>query len=381
MRFNFVQSFQAFLLAAVLSACGQAPAVVSVSSPFAPDASTADAPVNTRRGREPAFMQRVMGQRAGSLNVHPLSTGCLPNEALCNCTCIDITHDPNNCGGCGITCVAGQTCSGGSCIGGGCSGMLTMCGSSCVNTQLDSANCGSCGNACPTGTTCSSGVCGSNCVAPYTMCGSSCVDTSNDPTNCGSCGHACASGEICRSGACAATAVRTPGSPCVTDADCAPGGTCWISAQGWPGGYCSYHGCNSAADCGANGYCNLPGDVNSACFAGCTSDSDCRADYFCMLSPFGDGHLCAPRCEVNPIIECGSATCNAATHMCTDICTTDADCSPGSVCDVPSGACLCTQSTNCGPGFGCGTLQFCGCASDSVCGVGHTCDRTTGGCT
>jgi len=38
-------------------------------------------------------------------------------QTLCGSDCVDITSDPNNCGGCGIACNTDETCSNGQCAG------------------------------------------------------------------------------------------------------------------------------------------------------------------------------------------------------------------------------------------------------------------------
>jgi hypothetical protein len=83
---------------------------------------------------------------------------------------VDIKSDNGNCGGCGIKCTGGETCSGGICA---CGSGTTLCNSTCTNTMTDNNNCGGCGQVC-TATTCASGLCtpvvlasGTNVDAPY----------------------------------------------------------------------------------------------------------------------------------------------------------------------------------------------------------------------
>lgn len=78
-----------------------------------------------------------------------------------------------------------------------------MCGSSCVDLTNDAANCGGCGRSCPTDQVCAAGSCHDNYPSGQTSCGGSCRDTTTDGVNCGACGHACAASEQCVSGACA----------------------------------------------------------------------------------------------------------------------------------------------------------------------------------
>lgn len=100
---------------------------------------------------------------------------CPSGTTFCDGVCFDLSNDASNCGGCGISCGYGGTCSGGSCHCGGatpdangadaghdvCSpGGCTYCpGPGCVNTASDLSNCGACGMACPRGQFCAMGAC------------------------------------------------------------------------------------------------------------------------------------------------------------------------------------------------------------------------------
>ena len=186
----------------------------------------------------------------GTCNAPALCAGCAEDCAAsgttcCSMECVDTQSDENNCGGCGVTCGAGQFCCGGTCTdesvdscGQGCNtcgddqlccnnacvdqgaefcgGCMSGCGSTCcaedhdgtcVNLQNDPTNCGGCGVNCAPTDTCSNGMC---CGAGLTNCGGSCTDTQTDDDNCGSCGRECGLGcgllgtgaRVCRSGAC-----------------------------------------------------------------------------------------------------------------------------------------------------------------------------------
>jgi hypothetical protein len=162
--------------------------------------------------------------------------------------CMDITSDPNNCGGCGIS------CGGGTCTNGVCSTTQAPCtkghagqyckldagtqfaccpGGGCTDTSADPKNCGRCGSLCDPGLSCV----GSTCVAltcttttqgQYceddagtlgSCCGTSCVHRGSDPNNCGGCGITCLSSETCVSGDCgvASCSAQTLGSSCHFD--------------------------------------------------------------------------------------------------------------------------------------------------------------------
>jgi glucosylceramidase len=67
---------------------------------------------------------------------------CSSGQMLCGDTCMDVLSDPNNCGGCGIPCLGGQTCQNGTC---GCaSGVL--CNGACVAADSCGTSTGSGGS-------------------------------------------------------------------------------------------------------------------------------------------------------------------------------------------------------------------------------------------
>jgi hypothetical protein len=121
----------------------------------------------------------------------------------CDGTCVDVTNDANNCGGCGVVC-SGSTpfCVAGRCTADGseCAPGLTKCGNTCVDLGYDPQNCGACGNVCAESTPyCSGGSCWDANCAPW-------IDLNWDPNNCGRCGYRCPPGFGCAFGVC--------GSPC-----------------------------------------------------------------------------------------------------------------------------------------------------------------------
>ncbi|MGH7440222.1 MAG: hypothetical protein ACRENE_31405 [Polyangiaceae bacterium] len=44
------------------------------------------------------------------------TSSCPAGEVPCGSGCVDVTHDPNNCGGCGLACGTGPTCQDGGCV-------------------------------------------------------------------------------------------------------------------------------------------------------------------------------------------------------------------------------------------------------------------------
>jgi hypothetical protein len=81
---------------------------------------------------------------------------------------------------------ARQTCSASVC--GGCAGGGSLCGGVCTNLSIDSYNCGTCGTTCGAGETCVSGSC---VCSSGNACGGTCVDTTTDQNHCGACGNLC----------------------------------------------------------------------------------------------------------------------------------------------------------------------------------------------
>jgi hypothetical protein len=170
------------------------------------------------------------------------SGGCAAGSTLCSGSCVNTQTDPNNCGGCGVACAAGQSCVSGTCTTG-CGSPATNCAGQCVNTSYDPNNCGGCGVVCAAGQSCVSGACTLICEGGTTKCGLQCVNTSYDPNNCGSCGHVCAAGQSCASGTCAVICeggATLCGTLCVnTQYD---PNNCGACAHACPSGHACYNG-------------------------------------------------------------------------------------------------------------------------------------------
>ena len=71
---------------------------------------------------------------------------CSADETLCDGACVQTDTDQNNCGACGTTCAAVQSCVAGSCA---CpTAGHSLCGSVCVDTNTNRSHCGACGTTC-----------------------------------------------------------------------------------------------------------------------------------------------------------------------------------------------------------------------------------------
>ncbi|MBI5517247.1 MAG: hypothetical protein HY909_25940, partial [Deltaproteobacteria bacterium] len=131
-------------------------------------------------------------------------TDCMPTAPAP--TCVNTLTDPRNCGMCGMACLSGQLCMGGRCMSTRmtCPAGRTDCtptapAPTCVNTLTDPRNCGMCGMACLSGQTCGGGTCQAamSCDAGERLCSGACVFTQSDARHCGDCGRACATGLTC----------------------------------------------------------------------------------------------------------------------------------------------------------------------------------------
>jgi hypothetical protein len=146
---------------------------------------------------------------------------CGATEAACSQKCVDIMSDVNNCGGCGIQCLATSSCVDGACVAN-CAETEIACGESCIHPTADAQNCGSCGNVCGTGQICSTEGCVDvtdlTCEDGKTGCWGECKDLQNDAQNCGACGNACDSGLSCVEGACVLICADTALTACANTA-------------------------------------------------------------------------------------------------------------------------------------------------------------------
>jgi hypothetical protein len=350
----------------------------------------------------------------------------------CSQTCVDTSSDPNNCGGCGMFCTPGSVCLYGSCIAaqdcatatpgtvclnddGGAGTCCGTCGN--FNFDTDPLNCGGCGLICPQGTTCTQGYCstsdggytsceapsgptcgaGTSCVGSTCLtqicgaskamvpcvaaggeqgscCGQACIDLLHDSNDCGACGNVCPGGTFCDSAPGGVQCVpvtgctaSNSGTDCPLSATqvgkCCSGAcvdtlhdaaNCLGCGQGCPVGSTCSSGCRFA-DSGYPDCDDVPGacPTGARCWGGglCLTES-CpvgASGIACSFGPNGDEGLCCNGACVDPKQDpnnCGScgASCDgglcfysflgglAAQCLPSQPDTTCAFCPPGDIC-------------------------------------------------
>jgi hypothetical protein len=282
--------------------------------------------------------------------------------------------DPENCGGCGVTCAANQVCGYGVCqtalnVGGGCSAFETLDG----------------GNSCGSGTT--------YCPNDAGFC--ICPDTSNDPNNCGGCGIVCASGAVCNAGSCAPacpsgqvedlsalTEGNSSGNTYCLSAAAAAASSVTVGPFTVTNTVCPSTGASAGAylatlsldpdNCGA---CGNVCPASQTCFGGkCASPCGYNPSSCILPNPLADGGMVCPT---------GSSACLSTTQCgCTDLQTDPQNCgSCGQVCGIgqncQGGQCVsgCPSGQMCATAFGSGSVCASSCPSYygvqmTACGTG-----------
>lgn len=266
----------------------------------------------------------------------PSCTGfdiCCPRGDLNTCT--NPGNDPNNCGGCGVSCGAGGMCVSGVCVRGdgavsgmdgsiptgdcspSCSSAQRCCGTTCVDRQVTAGtdgrtstsfqNCNGCGIACDMerASACSQplGMSGPpRCMCGnFDQCGGSevcvqdgatfrCANLNSDRNNCGMVGRACSGDETCSGGVCG----------CGGSGPCAAGSTCC-------GGSC-IDTSSDEMNCGGCGTV-CPGGTTCTggmCLCG---TSACRAPSGTDLGQICCGGGC---------VEQNNSNCNGCGNVCED---------------------------------------------------------------
>jgi hypothetical protein len=314
--------------------------------------------------------------------------------------CVDESADPNNCGGCGTVCAAGQLCSNGACATS-CQVGLVECNGRCVDPLSNgdycgaSAGCGadggSSGTSCPSGQVCTTGsngtgFCATTCAGGQVDCGGTCIDPTSDRDNCGATGD-CVNGDVASSAGIACGA----GQVCTKDGN--GKGTCatsCVAGQIQCGGTCVDPQV-SPTYCGAVGTCVADGKTTGGQSDG--PGSACAAGQFCSKGacvpncPTGQID-CAGRC-VDPQSDnafCGaSGACTAGTSAAGTDCTqiSGTICSSGScqlTCQVGQINCggICIDPTS--DSLHCGVTAACtGDCVNGVCPSGTVCTTSGNG--
>jgi hypothetical protein len=209
--------------------------------------------------------------------------------------------DPNNCGGCNVTCPYGVPCSDGNCT-------VEIVSLPCTNTISDPNNCGRCGNVCEApanaSPTCTNGVCGFVCSPGDRLCNGVCIPAGNCCTAADCPAGPPSATVVCNSGQCSficPVPVGTdvsPSGPALSTAvadlarlPSADGGTMTLNTGGAP--------CCINSDCGNNSLLLNATTLNNLCLNGTCTGS---VDFFC-IAPGGQCRQLGPLCCIGPCIE------------------------------------------------------------------------------
>lgn len=220
------------------------------------------------------------------------ANSCPAGQTLCGSTCVNLQNDPNNCGFCNDVCKPNNdtpACVSGACSVLSCSPGFANCNNNAidgceVNTTNDPNNCGGCGIACISGQSCTNsacvgspigGPCSSNAACASNICdfvtstcvGNLCVDQRKDGAEtdidcgggtCATCavGQSCLNNSDCTSNACDAFLLKCVASQCSdhkqdgseTDTDCGGPNSCARCNVGQK--------CIVASDCASGHFCN-----------------------------------------------------------------------------------------------------------------------------
>ena len=341
------------------------------------------------------------------------SNPCSTPAENCEGSCVDLRYDPANCGACGTTCGANESCDQGACVSI-CGPGTTDCTGSCVDTDVDPNNCGGCGVACGAGEVCNSGACAFVCPPGFVDCNGTCIDPMTDGMFCGATGDCqganagvtCGAGEVCDgAGACQLSCQSglidcngTCIDPTTDEAYCGATGDC--------------QGANAGAVCGSGEYCDGTGacqltcqpgliDCNGTCVDPNTDEAYCGASGDCQGANAGaacaSGEVCDGSGSCQLTCQSGLIDCNGT---CIDPNTDEAYCGATGDCQGANAGATCGAGEICDGAGSCqltcqsglidcnGTCvdpnndeAYCGASGDCqganagvTCGVGEVCD-------
>ena len=216
----------------------------------------------------------------------------------------------------------------------GCGEGRGCCSGTCVDLQHDPKNCGHCGNDCGANP-CLGGVCLTTCVGGLTLCNGECVDTLSDPRHCGRCNSSC-SPAVCDGGRCSC---RKRLEACESAGECCQAVPAPQASTLNPTVSCAAFVSNPAPIGGL--ICAAPPPGNVCCGgqgAVCTDDCDCCGGLRCLGEVgcgtcIASGVPCPRRCPVHgPCSLCCGGGC--INSHCAAVCKTY-----GSVCEPPIPCC------------------------------------------
>jgi hypothetical protein len=155
--------------AALLTACGDAPAIPDTDSasggqttePTAPTTTTPPTTADESDGDTHAATDGDSDSATtgpGTLSSDPTTGGCPPDALECAGACVDPQTDLEHCGACDAPCQPGERCELGACVLT-CDPDRTACQGACVDTTVDPAHCGACDIVCDPGLSCLDSAC------------------------------------------------------------------------------------------------------------------------------------------------------------------------------------------------------------------------------
>jgi hypothetical protein len=255
---------------------------------------------------------------------------CPTGYTTCTSGCENLSNSPSNCGSCGNTCPAGESCINGVCS---CPAGETYCTKTqtCENLKTENNNCGTCGASCPAAESCINGVC--SCPAGETYCTKTqtCENLNTESNNCGSCGNKCPSNNpYCLNGNCV---------QCITSQECPFYST---------GQYCSANNtcvCPAGDTLCTDGCSNLITDINNC--GKC--NQACSAGESCCLGGNSFGTCVDETSDPNNCGGCGKSCINndtndtpyCANSKCVQ-CLENNDCDTGEACE--NNVCVCVKT-------------------------------------